>query len=161
VLGAAAAGCTPSPDDRDGRTAGRPAAETAAMTAVSGDSIRVELELPGSVPQGEPVAMILRVTNLLDRSVDLYLTGRPIAFDLIVMDAAGRVVWRRLQDEVVAMVLRIETLDAGAALEFTDRWIQRTNSGEAVPPGEYTVRGELLTEDRPLASSARTFRIMP
>jgi hypothetical protein len=131
------------------------------MTAGSSDSIRVELAVPAATLQGEAVTMTVRVTNVLDRAVDLYLTGRPIAFDLIVADAAGRVRWRRLEDEVVAMALRIETLEPGATLQLTDRWNQRTNTGEPVPPGAYTVRGELLTEDGVLATPVQSFRITP
>lgn len=109
---------------------------------------------------GVPVAITVRAENITARSLDLYLTGRPIAFDLIVTDLTGAVVWRRLEGEVIAAALRIETLAPGDTLELTDTWDQRTNAGEPVVPGAYTVRGEILAEDQPLVTPSRTLRIV-
>ena len=102
----------------------------------------------------------MRVQNVSDGALDLYLTGRPIAFDLIVTDAEGSVVWRRLEGEVIAAVLRIETLNPGAILVLEDRWNQRSNAGEPVAPGPYTVRGELPTESGPLVTTTSPLRIV-
>lgn len=124
------------------------------------DSLRLHLELPEEVGEGVALPMTLRVENVLERHLDLYLTGRPIAFDLVVTDEEGGVVWRRLEGQVVPMVLRIETLAPGGVLELTGRWDQRSNAGDPVPPGVYTVRGEVLAEDGPLVTPARRVRIV-
>lgn len=129
------------------------------MAATASDSVRLSLELPDEVRAGEPVPIALRVENVANRPLDLYLTGRPIAFDLIVTDAEGSAVWRRLEDEVIPAILRIETLGPGDTLELERTWDQRTKEGEPVPPGDYTVRGELLTEDEPLTTPEKPLRI--
>jgi len=127
----------------------------------SADSLSLRLEMPERVATDEPVPITLEVRNVTDRSIDLYLTGRPIAFDLVVTEEDGEVVWRRLEGEVIPMVLRIETLEPGVALEFEETWDQRSNAGEFVPPGTYTVRGKLLTEDEPLVTPESRLRIGP
>ena len=124
-----------------------------------GDSLRVTLDLPTEVPVGTPVPITLRVENATDRTLTLYLTGRDIAFDLVVEDASGTVVWRRLHEQVVAAILRVEILEAGDALVLEDTWDQRSNDGEAVGPGTYLVRGEVLTETDPLASARIEVRV--
>ena len=125
----------------------------------SADSLRLRLEMPERAAPDEPVPITFKVQNVTDRDMDLYLTGRPIAFDLIVTGEDGEVVWRRLEGETVPMVLRIETLEPGKALELEETWDQRSNVGERVPPGAYTVRGELLTEGEPLATPDSNLRI--
>jgi hypothetical protein len=119
------------------------------------DSLRLYLDLPKEVKVGEEVVMTLRVKNAADRPLDLYLTGEPPAFDLIVTDEEGEVVWRRLEGQVVTMVLRLETLAPAAALTFSHPWDQRDDDGVPVAPGTFTVRGEVLTEGDPLVSPTR------
>lgn len=128
------------------------------MTAGS-DSLRLETRVPERVPAGETVPIVLRAENVSGETLDLYLQGRAIAFDVAVMDADGRVVWRRLEDEVVPAILRIETLEPGAALELEAGWDQRSSTGESVAPGGYTLHGELLTEGDPLITPTARFRI--
>lgn len=129
------------------------------VTAAPGDSVRSWLEVPEEVRAGEPVPITLRVQNISDGPLDLYLIGRPIAFDLVVTDADGDVVWRRLEGEAVSAILRIETLDPGETLAREDRWDQRSDAGEQVAPGLYRVHGELLTEDRALVAPRVPLRI--
>lgn len=123
------------------------------------DSLRLLLELPERVPPGRAVPITLVVENLTDRPLDLYLRGRTIAFDLTVRRADGGVVWRRLEDEVIPAILRIETLQPRGRLELRAEWDQRTNAGEPVPPGDYEVQGELLTEQDPLATPHVRLRV--
>jgi len=135
--------------------------EEVPLTPPVPDSLRLRLEVPPEVKAGTGVPITVGVENLTGRRLDLYLTGRPIAFDLIVTDQSGGVVWRRLEGHHVPMVLRIETLEPGACLEFGDTWNQRTTAGNAVPPGLYRVRGEILSENGPLVTPIRTVEIIP
>ena len=105
--------------------------------------------------------MVLMVENVSERPVDLYLHGRPIAFDLTVADAEGETVWRRLHDAVIPVILRIETLAPGDTLTLEDTWDQRSIEGKPAAAGAYTVRGELLTEDEPLTAAEVPLRITP
>lgn len=123
-------------------------------------AVRVELDTGGQVRRGADVALIVRVTNTMDRPVDLYLTGRPVAFDVIVSDAGGRVWWRRLEGRTIAMALRLESLAPGASLVLSDRWDQRSGAGETVPVGDYQVRAEVFTESGVLRSVPHTLRIV-
>jgi hypothetical protein len=117
-----------------------------ALALVSADSPKVELQVPGEVRAGAPVAMTLRVTNTSDRPLDLYLRGRPVAFDLIVRRADGSVAWRRLAGAMIAMVLQVRTLAPGETLELSDEWDQRSSDEKPVEPGDYTVVGSLLRD---------------
>lgn len=126
------------------------------------DSPTVALEVPREMRVRAPVPMTLRVTNATNRTLNFYLRGRPIAFDLVVTRTAGTVVWRRLQGAVITMVLQVRTLAPGEMLEFRDSWRQTTNAGARVPPGDYLVTGRLLTDaPRPLETPAQPLRILP
>jgi hypothetical protein len=139
---------------------GNPAFEVA-MPAPASDSLHLSLELPHRVAPGEPVPVILRARNVSGRALDLYLRGRTIAFDIVVSDENDEVVWRRLEDELIPAILRIETLDPGEVLEVEERWDQRSNSSDPVPPGSYRVRGLFLTEGDPLITPEHSLRIIP
>ena len=69
--------------------------------------------------------------------------------------------WRRLQDEAIPAILRIEVLKPGAVLELEDTWDQRGNGGAPVPADEYRIRGEILTEFEPLVTASEALRIGP
>jgi hypothetical protein len=63
-----------------------------------------------------------------------------------VARASGEIVWRRLEGETFAAILQVRVLASGESLEFQDDWHQRTNAGELVEAGDYTLRGVLLTD---------------
>lgn len=134
--------------------AARLAAQEAPVTPVApGDSLRLRLEAPETVAAGDPVRLRLVVENVGDAVVPLYLTGRPVAVDVEVLDEDGGLVWRLLEGQVVSMVLQIRELDPGERLDFEAVWDQRTNAGRQVPPGVYRVRGLVPTDQRtPLAT---------
>lgn len=139
-----AAGCGPETDN--GARDPRSGTEVDAMErSTAEDSLEFVIEAPRRVSPGEPVPIVLRVTNVETDSVTLHLLGRTIAFDIIVRDD-GEVVWRRLEGEVLPAILQIRTLAPGESLELRDRWNQRTNAGAAAAPGRYTIQGELPTD---------------
>jgi hypothetical protein len=173
VAAVIATACQPGPGARDDREPAPPPQEQHAQTpatvpatddamrddSAAADSLSLRVVAPAEVSTGELVPMMLHVRNITDRPLDLYLRGRVIAFDLVVTDAAGAEVWRRLAGEVIPAILRIETLAPGGVLELRDTWDQRGRGGAPVPPGSYSIRGELLTEDGLLASPAAPLRI--
>lgn len=126
-----------------------------ATTTTAADSLRLTLELPARVGAGQAVPIQLRVENVSGRPLDLYLRGRSVTFDLVVADQGGAVVWRRLENEVIPAAVRIEVLPPGGRLDLEATWNQRSNDGNRVRPGSYTVRGELLTETVPLVAAPR------
>ncbi len=121
--------------------------------------MRVEVLVPSSVKPGNPVPMTLRVTNTADRPITLYLQGRPIGFDLIIQRRGGEVVWRRLQGAVVSAILQVRTLGPGEVLDLKETWKQKSNAGERVEPGDYTVSGSVLTDKEPLHTAPAALRI--
>ncbi len=141
--------------------AARPSVREKVVPASVSDSIRVGLEVPERVRAGEPVRIVLRLENISDRTLDLYLRGRTIAFDVIIIRKDGTVLWRRMEDEAIPAILRIETLKPGAVIELEDTWDQRANDGAPVSAGEYGIRGEILTELEPLVTASASLRIDP
>lgn len=117
------------------------------------DSLAFRVELPATATSGEPVPIVLRLTNTARHPVTLALEGRPIAFDVTIA-RDGSVVWRRLEDQVVSAILAVRTLEPGESLTFETEWAGRLREGSPAPPGRYTVTGTLPT-DRPEGLSTR------
>jgi len=132
----------------------------AARAVEERDEVIVELEVPTSVGTGKPVPMRLRVRTEGADPKPIGLTGRPIAFDLVVKSADGREVWRRLHGVSISMILQIALLRPGEVLNFTDTWNQRDNHGEVVPPGRYYVHGVLPTDEGDLSTEVRELVIV-
>jgi hypothetical protein len=122
----------------------------------------LHLVMPARVRVGEGVPITLRLTNAGRRAADVYLQGRPAAFDIVVTRRDGTPVWRRLEGAVVPAVLQVRSLAPGAVLEFRDSWPQRTNLGAAVEPGDYLVTGVLPTDPpAELRTRSAPLRILP
>ena len=103
---------------------------------------------------GEPVPIVLRLTNKTERTLTLALQGRPIAFDVVIAREDGALVWRRLEGEVVTAILAVRTLAPAESLVFEARWNGRDRSGAVASPGRYTVTG-ILPTDQPAGLSTR------
>jgi hypothetical protein len=116
------------------------------VTEPDREQIRLDIEAPQRLPRGEPVPITLIIGNTSDRHVDLYVTGRPVAFDIVITSADGTVVWRRLEGQTVAAILQVLELRPHSTFELRDDWMQRTNKGVAVEPGRYKIVGELIME---------------
>jgi len=125
------------------------------IRATSDDTLKLELSVPGDVPSGAPVEVRLEITNISDRAVDLHLTGREIAFDIMVKDAADRTVWRRLSGVATQSILQLKTLMPGESLELSDTWKHRFPP----PPGQYAVTAEIPTDAAPLRFGPVSLRI--
>src|SRR5580765_5459389 len=122
----------------------------------------LHLVMPARVRVGEPVPITLQLRNADRRAADVYLQGRPAAFDIVVTRRDGTPVWRRLEGAVIPAVLQVLSLTPGAVLEFHDSWPQRTSLGAAVEPGEYLVTGVLPTDPpAELRTRPSRLRILP
>jgi len=108
------------------------------------------------------VPLVFHVANAGGAPVTLQLLGRTPTADFRISDARDRPVWSRLRGQTMLGALRLVPLGAGKRLTFRHVWNQRADSGARVPPGEYLVRGVLLTDDPGgLASPAARLRIEP
>jgi hypothetical protein len=103
--------------------------------------IRLQLLAPARAPEGEPVRYTLHIENAGDRPATLYLQGRPPAFDLVVLDDAGRMIWRRLGGATILTVLGIRELRPGQTIDFTDVWSLRDQADQPLAPGRYRLTG--------------------
>jgi hypothetical protein len=121
--------------------------------------MRVQLLVPSRVATGQPVPMTLRIRNTGERPITLYLQGRPVAFDLVVAQSGGEVVWRRLEGAAVSAILGVRTLAPGEVLDFKASWKQETRTGRRAAPGDYKVSGSVLTDGEPLRAGPVTLRI--
>jgi hypothetical protein len=111
------------------------------------DSVALRLLLPPRAVAGEPVPIVLRLTNTTAQPLTLALQGRPIAYDIILTREDGSVVWRRLEGEVVAAILAVRELGPAESLEFQATWDGRDRSGKTAAPGRYLVTGVVPTDE--------------
>lgn len=130
------------------RPAERPDSPAPAGTVTQNDSIRIELTVPETARRGLPVPVVITVHNQSGKPADLYLHGREPTLDIVVRAADGRVTWRRLANENLGAILRIQTLGAAGSLTIRGEW----TPGDA---GEYSVTGVVLSESPRLESSPR------
>ena len=105
------------------------------------------LEAPARVRQGAPVPLVFTITNTDKVPVTVPLLGRTPTADFQISDPRGRAIWSRLRGQTMLGTLRLFQLDAGKSLSFRQAWNQRTDTGGPAPPGEYLIRGVLLTDD--------------
>lgn len=129
------------------------------VTAAGPDSLRLELLLPSRVSAGAPVPIRLRAQNVTRHPLDVYLRGRTITWDVAIERAAGEVVWRRLEGEIIPAIVHVRPLAPGERVEAQMVWDQRTKAGKVVGPGEYVLYGLLLVESEPLRSPTKSLEI--
>lgn len=124
--------------------------------------IELDIDLPPRVMLGEPVPITITVRNTGDKPAAVYLTGRPVAFDIEITASDGSPVWNRLKGEIVAAILQVVELEPDGELEFRDDWDQVTNEGLAAEPGMYTVVGKVVTDEpgKPLVSAPKAMEIV-
>jgi len=99
------------------------------------------ISAPKSVRVGQPAPIVLRITNVSDKSVEAHFLGRTIAFDIVVTTSDGTIVWRRLGEGAGQSILQIRTLVPGETMEWRDNWIPKR-------VGRYRVQG-VLPSDSP------------
>lgn len=121
--------------------------------------LQLDLRLPGAVRVGEPVCIELLLRNAGSEPIELFVPGRPPAFDLVIETEGGSRVWRRLEGKPIAMALGILQVEPGAEWAFEETWQQRSDDGAPVPSGAYEVRGILPFEGGRLVTARARLRI--
>ena len=109
----------------------------------TGDSVVVEIAAPRYAAVGDTVPINVVVHNNRERRIDLNLTGREIAFDIVIARADSTVVWQRLRNVVIQPIVQLKTLEPGESFTVTDRW-------PATEAGSFFVAAELPTDSKPL-----------
>lgn len=124
--------------------------------------LQVLLSAPESARLGSIVPIVIRLENRGAAPLELYLRGRTVTYDILVRDATGQLVWRRLEGEIIPGMLQIRVLKSGEVLELSHSWDQRTDRGNPVEAGLYTMQGLVLTDGPdPLASLPKSLLIIP
>lgn len=120
-------------------------AEVVVGDHAQGDSVEVILSAPSFARVGDAVPISVVVRNNSTRPIDLHLTGRDIAFDIIIERADSSIVWRRLAGTAVQQILQLKPLAPDESFTLSDHW-------SASETGEYRVRAQLPTDAAPLVA---------
>lgn len=124
--------------------------------------LRIGLTAPERARLGSTIPMVIRLENVGETPLELYLRGRTLAYDILIRDGTGRVVWHRLEGEIVPGIIQVRILKPREVLELSHEWDQRTNREELVEPGVYTAEGLVLTDGpQPFTSAPRQLVIIP
>ena len=99
-----------------------------------------------------PMRLALHVMNTSKKRVELtFPTGQ--THDFVILDTAGREMWRWGNGRMFTQALRNKTLSAGASLELDEEI-----GSVSLAPGRYIVRASLTSENYPLVQEAE-FRV--
>lgn len=119
------------------------------------DAITVTLEAPDSVRAGDPVPYAVIMANRSDRQEEVHLQGREVVFDVTIAKEGGGPVWRRLADEVVEAILRLDTFEPGET-----RRLEGVVDSSILKPGRYVMHATVPTETGALVSPARPLQVI-
>ena len=114
-------------------------AEPERRKPVTGDSLAAVLEV--KVQNG--VQFALRVTNNTPAKLELLFPSGQ-THDFVVVDSAGREVWRWSEGRMFTQVLQNRVLDTNGILAIDAAWHSR------VPPGRYIAIASLLSDNKPI-----------
>jgi hypothetical protein len=121
--------------------------------------LTLELAVPSRAPLGDTVEISIRVRNTGKRPAALELSGRPVAFDVVIRGPDGSEVWRRLRRGAVAAALVVLRLEPGEAHDFSLQWAEVDDEGSQVRPGRYTVRGMVPIDGQKRVTAERELLI--
>lgn len=118
-------------------------AEPERNDAVSGPPVAASLD----VIVADGLELAFRVTNNAARKQELrFPSGQ--THDFVVVDSAGREVWRWSEGRMFTQSLQNRILESNASLTWQARW--RPAGGIGLPSGRYVAIASLLSENKPL-----------
>jgi hypothetical protein len=95
----------------------------------------------------ESVVFALNVTNASKKSVELnFPSGQQ--YDFVVLDSAGREVWRWAQGRMFTQALQNKMISRGETISFDEHWERPTKTGR------YTVVATLNSSNYPMQQRA-------
>jgi hypothetical protein len=121
----------------------------------------VDIAAAGEVQSGGVLPVGLTMRNVTSDSVLVNLGGLPDwHHDVVVNSEDGALVWQRITG-ARSLPLRAVWLAPLETLEFTTEWTLVDNEGNAVPPGEYVVRGTIFAAPQDYATRSVRVRVLP
>ena len=109
------------------------------------DAITFSVEAARKVSYGGTLSLKLVLRNMSDSPLSFFRGGRP-SHNFVISEPDGTEVWHWLCGKIRHLPLDRATLQPGESLEFSGEWGQVDNQGNAVPAGEYVLRGVLFME---------------
>ena len=105
-----------------------------------------------TVAPGQRVPVALTLLN--DGDEPLSLTFRSSCQVDLVVESGGVTIWSLMSRSLCADVITPVTLQPRQAVVYDLAWDQSRDDGKPPQPGTYTLRGILLTSERPRSSPA-------
>lgn len=100
------------------------------------------------------IRLAMRVVNTSKKRVEItFPSGQ--TYDFVVLDSAGREMWRWGSDRMFTQAVRNKLLGAGEELDF-----EETLKSRPLPPGRYVARATLTSANFPLVEQTE-FTIFP
>lgn len=125
------------------RSAEVPPADLAAADTTLRD-LAASLDVAVRRDEGRDVEFALRVTNATEKRLELsFADGH--THDVLILDAAGREVWRWSRDRMFTSAVQTKLLGAGETTNYTERWTPPADAA-----GSYTVIASLRSSNNPV-----------
>lgn len=124
---------------------------------------RVSLEVPDTVPSGEPVRVVFRIANASPRAARFQFGGLPEtpSFELVVARSFRREVWRRSRHEDFLASAVAGKMPPGETMESHYQWDQTNNRGDPLAPGTYWLRAYIEINRREVHAPPARLVISP
>jgi Intracellular proteinase inhibitor len=143
---------TPPPQSQ--RSPAKPRTEVENVAKATEENVAVDVQA-SDVSGG--TKFVLTVINTTDKLIPFsFTTGQ--TYDLAVMDADGREIWRWSRRMFFTQVVRQEALRPNRNWTYDVTWNHRDNDLNIAGPGKYTVIGSISTHP-PMDSPPVTFEV--
>jgi hypothetical protein len=94
------------------------------------------------------IRLALHVMNTTKKRVELtFPSGQ--TYDFVILDSLGRERWHWAEGRMFTQALRNRSLAGGEALDLEETWKE-----SPLPPGRYTARATLTSENYPIVQQA-------
>jgi hypothetical protein len=130
--------------------------------AEAGDPVVLYISAAPSVESGAVLDVTLTLRSTSADSVLVHLGGLPgWHHDVFVRRQGGELVWRRLHGRALELPLQHVRMGPWEVLEFVTEWPLIDNDGNAVPPGEYRIRGTIFAAPQDYATGSVRVLVVP
>lgn len=116
------------------------------ITSPSDLKVRMEADSAAVIGRTLRLTLLMRNTGSQPASLALRISDG-LAFDPIVRDAAGRLVWERLAGQLTAGTAVTIVVAPDSERTYEAFWDLRDQAGNLVPPGTYTIDGRVLLDN--------------
>lgn len=105
------------------------------------DELELRVEAPGEIHVGDQVELRLVVTNPTESSIELFGSIPGYRYDFHITNEQGAEVWQSVKD--IPRPRDSWTIPPGEST-YDRVWTGLDDNSESVPPGDYSIKGNLL-----------------